>query len=142
MAEGSVEKFFGLPDWMNSRLVPATWWRDVPSIWGESTLAVEQFTKDGEEVVRVQIPGVDPDKDIDISVQGNHLTIHAERREETKDEKSGLRTEFRYGAFTRTVPLRPGASPDDVKASYVDGVLEVRVPIAEELTKKVPISRE
>lgn len=140
MADSSIEKFTGVPEWFGS-LFPSGWWRDVPSVFTDSQLAVEQFVKDGEEVVRVQIPGVDPDKDIDISVQGNHLTIHAERREETRDDKHGLRTEFRYGAFTRTVPLRAGATVEDVKASYADGVLEVRVPVGEAAAKKVQITR-
>lgn len=64
-----------------------------------------------------------------------------ERREETRDDKHGLRTEFRYGAFTRTVPLRAGATVEDVKASYADGVLEVRVPVGEAAAKKVQITR-
>ena len=65
------------------------------------------------------------------------LRIHAERTKETRYEKEGdeqegrTRSEFRYGSFTREVELPPGASEDDVKASYRNGIIEVRVPVKE-----------
>lgn len=76
------------------------------------------------------MPGLDPDKDVEIDVTGQMLRIRAERRQESKTEDKGrYRSEFRYGSFSRAVPLPAGATDQDVKATYKDGILEVRVPI-------------
>jgi HSP20 family protein len=107
-------------------------------------LRVEDFTEGSEAVVRVEMPGIDPDKDVEISVRDHTLRLRAERRQETKtEEKGAYRSEFRYGSFTRTVPLPAGATEKDVKATYKDGVLEVRVPIDREAAEatKIPIQR-
>jgi hypothetical protein len=72
------------------------------------------------------------------------LRVHAERREETKTEEKGTyRSEFRYGSFTRAVSLPTGATEKDVKATYKDGIREVRVPIDHAVaeSKKIPIQR-
>ena len=71
-------------------------------------------------------------------------TCRAERRQESKtEEKGGYRSEFHYGNFVRTLPLPVGASDKDVKATYKDGILEVRIPVdrKEAEAKKVPIER-
>ena len=85
-----------------------------------------------------------PDKDVEITVSDHMLQVNAERRQETKTEdKKGYRSEFRYGSFTRTVPLPTGATESDVKAGYTDGILEVRIPINPERaeSKKIPITK-
>lgn len=72
------------------------------------------------------------------------LQLRAERRSETKTEdKKGFRSEFTYGSFTRTVELPAGATDEDVKATYTDGILEVHIPIDTEQAdlKKIPVSR-
>src|SRR5579884_2712362 len=63
-----------------------------------SMIRVEEFTEDGKLVVRAELPGVDPDEDVDVSVHDGMLDIRAERREEEKDAKKG-HSEFRYGRF-------------------------------------------
>lgn len=108
------------------------------------TIRVEQFRDGDELVIRAEIPGVDPDSNIEITVAAGKLTLsaHRERREETKDD-GGLRSEFHYGSLTRTMSIPSNTSAVDVSASYADGILEVRVPVdtAEESKTKVPISR-
>ena len=110
----------------------------------EDVLRVEAYQEGGELVIRAEMPGIDPDKDVDIAVADGMLTIQAERREEKKQEgKAGYRSEFRYGMFRRTMPLPAGVKEDDIKASYVDGILEVRVPAAEQpapAVRKIPVS--
>lgn len=119
----------------------------LPELWqmlGSEEMKIEEFRADGDLVVRVELPGIDPDKDVEVSVSEGTLTIHAERTRETKEEtESHFRSEFRYGSFTRRIPLPAGANEDDVRASYTDGILEVRVPIVEgaATARKVPISR-
>jgi HSP20 family protein len=108
-------------------------------------IRVEQYTDGDQLVIRAELPGVDPDEAVDVSVAGDRLTIaaHREQREESKTDR-GFRSEFHYGAFRRTVPLPPGTTADDVKASYDDGILEVRVPIdrAKAATARVPVERK
>lgn len=80
-------------------------------------------------ILRAQMPGVEPHRDIDVVVEAGVLTVHAERKEE-KHKKTDGRSfhEFSYGSFTRQVSLPVDTQADDIAASYADGVLEVRVP--------------
>lgn len=113
--------------------------------WDASWLRVEEFRDGSTMVVRAELPGVDPDQDVDITVREGTLHIRAERRERTEEKtKSDYRSEFRYGSFSRNVTLPPGCRQEDVTATYRDGVLEVRVPVPQEPpagTGKVNISR-
>jgi HSP20 family protein len=105
---------------------------------------LEEFEDEGTLVVRAEMPGIDPDHDVDITIANGALRIHAERRQEsTSDDKSSYRSEFRYGEFVRTLPLPAGASEEDVKATYHDGILEVRIPLNTEQAeaRKVPVGR-
>ena len=61
------------------------------------------------------------------------LRINAQRRVEEKTEDQGYtRHELRYGSFTRTLPMPEGATEADITASYKDGMLEIRIPVAEQ----------
>ena len=119
-----------------------------PEMWAnwleETTPKVEEFETDGTMVIRAELPGIDPDRDVEITVTEGVLRIKAERRQETKTEdKRGFRSEFRYGSFVRAITLPAGASDADVKATYQDGILEVRLPISTDKAdaKKIPITR-
>lgn len=92
-------------------------------------------------VVRAELAGIDPDKDVEITVEGPMLRITAERREQEQSEgRDYVRKEFRYGSFTRTFPLPEGVTETDVKATYKDGILEVRVPLPQRAEAvKVPV---
>ena len=110
----------------------------------DEAMKVEEFREDGTLVVRAELPGIDPDKDVELTVADGYLTLHAERREEKKDEgKEHHRSEFTYGAFTRVIRLPVGTSETDVKATYTDGILEVRIPVdaAKAQAYKVPVTR-
>jgi len=129
-----------VPDLLDLFEAPFGAWRPfMPPIAAQAqAIRVEDYTDEGNYVVRAELPGIDPDKDVEITATGDVLRIHAERHEEHKDAH---RSEFRYGAFTRTLPLPHGATTDDIKASYDQGVLTVTVPMPEvkETTKRVPI---
>lgn len=102
---------------------------------------VEDYMDEGTYVLRAELPGIDPDKDVELHIEHDMLTITGERREESKDKNH---REFHYGSFRRTVPIPSGTKPDDVTAKYADGVLEVRVPAkTEEAPKmvKIPVQR-
>jgi HSP20 family molecular chaperone IbpA len=102
-------------------------------------MRLEDEMKDGRYQVRAEIPGVDPAKDIDITLHDGQLTIKAERSE--RKEFDG-RSEFSYGSFVRTVSLPAGADEDDVKATYDQGILTVSVAVGESkpAEKHVPIA--
>ncbi len=106
---------------------------------GDDVIRVDEYRDDDTQVIRAELPGIDPDKDVQISVSGGMLRINAERRVEEKTEEKGFtRREMRYGSFTRTLPLAEGATEDDIKADYKDGVLEIRVPVAQPAVQAQP----
>lgn len=91
-----------------------------------------EVVKDGEDaLVRLELPGVDVDKDVNVEVDHGRLVIHGERRDEraTEDAASDGRTlrEVRYGAFRRSFQLPAHITGEAVSASYDAGVLTVRV---------------
>jgi HSP20 family protein len=96
--------------------------------------AVDMHETKDDLVLRVELPGV-REKDVSVSITGDLLTIKGERRwseEEGKDQKF-LHVERAYGQFERLIQLPMAVQSDKVKASYRDGVLEIRLPKAEEL---------
>jgi HSP20 family protein len=112
----------------------------------DGAIRVEELVDGNRLVVRAELPGIDPENDVDVSVRDNHLRIDAHRQERKEEkEKGGYRTEFRYGSFSRTIPLPEGATEQDIEATYTDGVLEVRVPIPEQKhieAKKIEVKRK
>lgn len=110
-----------------------------PYLAGPATIRVEDYTEDGYYVVRAEIAGVDPEKDLEVTVGGGFLTIHAERSSKTEGRHH---SEFRYGSFARTLQLPPGADSDAVTAGYADGILTVKVAVKgeeKEAVKKIAI---
>jgi HSP20 family protein len=129
-------------DWPEMLRRPVVLWPER----GLDSIEVEEFTENGTLVVRVELAGIDPDKDVEVSVEDDVIHVGAERREEEKtEERNYVRRELRYGSFRRDLPLPKGTTQADVKASYKDGILEVRVPApAEDSTPasvKFPIAK-
>lgn len=118
-------------------------WFESPTLGFASMrnlVRVEDFMDGNDYVVRAEMPGIDPDKDVEVTIQGEVLTIRGQRREEERDKNH---SEFRYGSFTRSLRLPNGAKKDEVSAKYDAGVLEVRIPmgaVSPEATK-VPVQR-
>jgi HSP20 family protein len=110
---------------------------------GEAGLPIESFVKNGNLVVRADVPGLDP-KDIELTVLGNVLTIKGERKDEKEIKKENyFRREISYGAFERHMTLPSGVETDKVKASFKNGVIEVTMPMAKEaVAKKIPLEGE
>ena len=99
--------FTDLLDWFET-WPPVTDWRHD----GMHAVRVEERMEEGRYVLRAELPGIDPEKDVTVSVTDRVLTIRAERREETRTDG---RSEFQYGSFERFVtPCRAGsAAPGD-----------------------------
>jgi HSP20 family protein len=94
--------------------------------------AVDVFDTADAVVLKAELAGMDPD-DIEISVEDNVLTIKGERKfEEKVDDERYYRIERRFGTFQRSLALPQGVRSEDISADYDDGILEVRVPKAEE----------
>jgi HSP20 family protein len=112
---------------------------------GRGWLRVEELREGDTMVIRAELPGIDPDKDVELTVANGVLQIRAERQEKSEDTgKSGYRSEFRYGSFVRNLALPDGVKPEDVTAAYRDGILEVRVPLpkaAKQQAKKIEVNR-
>ena len=108
-----------------SRLTEATW---APQ--------VETFRKEGNLVVRADLPGLTKD-DIDIEIEDDVLVITGERSDETRDERDDFyRSERTYGRFFRAIQLPEGIDTDKIDASFKDGVLEVTIPAPKVTTPK------
>jgi HSP20 family protein len=130
-------------DWMDrlfeDRLLPGFMLRDA--FLGKDSVRIEEFAEDDALVIRAEMPGIDPDKDVEISMHDGMLHIRAERRESSEHkDKAGYRSEFTYGMFERALPLPAGVSETDVTATYKDGILEVRVPMTKGTTETAKIN--
>jgi HSP20 family protein len=115
----------------------------MPSSMG--SLACDISETDDAFVVSADLPGVDRN-DIDVSLNGNVLTIRAERKEESSDENAKRRPHFierRYGLYQRSFTLPANIVSDKVEADYQDGVLTLAIPKApESKAKKIQIGSE
>jgi HSP20 family protein len=96
----------------------------------------EVFERKGDLVARLDLPGIDPEKDLTVEVDDGELVMRGERRqrEEIKEE-TYHRLETRYGGFERRVRLPADVDPGRIAAEYKDGVLEVVIPGAAKALK-------
>lgn len=101
------------------------------------TPSVDMFEHNNELVIRAELPGLDP-KDIRVTMENDVLTIEGEREYEKEVRKENFyRREMTFGKFLRRMSLQPGLKPEDMKATYKKGVLEVRLPMV-----KAPAARQ
>lgn len=105
-----------------------------------AAMPIDAFRRGDEFVVEFDLPGVDSDS-IDLTVEKNVLTVHAERRRNDVEGVELLVGERPHGTFSRQLFLGEGLDTDRIDASYADGVLTLRLPIAEKAKpRRVPIS--
>jgi HSP20 family protein len=90
-------------------------------------IRVEDVLTDTQYLVRAELPGVQPDKDIEVSVDEGVLTIRAKREDQAQTRGH---SEFRYGLLQRSVRLPAGADTEHITARYDSGILEVTVPLS------------
>jgi HSP20 family protein len=103
---------------------------------GVSGLAVDMYETGDDLVVTAAVPGVRPE-DIDITVQGDILTIKGESQAETDENKSGYHLhERRFGRFHRQVALPTTVRSDAAEAHFENGILRLRLPKAEEAKER------
>jgi HSP20 family protein len=104
------------------------WFDTEPLMRPGRMIRIEDRLTDTEYLIRAELPGCDPQKDIQVGVEQGLLTIKCEREEQRQEHD---RTEFRYGALQRVIRLPGNAVDNKIAAKYDKGVLEVKIPLAE-----------
>lgn len=121
--------------WFGPRLgrnTSTSQWRAAADMWAP---AIEVSHRDNELLVRADLPGMKRD-DVCVDVTDDNITISGKREQEQETERGGIyRSERSYGSFCRTIPLPEGAMADQAKATFKDGVLEVRMPAPDQTTR-------
>lgn len=128
--------FWDLLDWFDDdfRMFPM-----VRPFAGTQVMRIEDYVEDGAYVLRAELPGIDPDKDVEITIGDGVLRVKAQREEARRETH---RSEFHYGSLSRSVTLPATADDDDVTATYRHGVLEIRIGLTDEKkqdVKHIPI---
>ena len=114
----------------------------TPERWDDfgnfSKIPAAELTESDDALhLKVEVPGIEA-KDLDIQVMADRVAISGERKSETKSEEDGkTRSEFRYGKFSRVIPLPVRIQNTNVTADYKDGILNLTLPKAEEEKNKV-----
>ncbi len=116
----------------------------TPSVRGAGFTPSADVVRDGQDaLVRVEVPGLDPEQDVTVEVVGNSLVIRGERKDERAEDSHGrVLREVRYGSFRRSFSLPAHVTGDDVTATYDQGVLTVRVAgvHTEPATQRIPVT--
>lgn len=136
--ERRFEDFFRRP----FSLMEAPWWTRWPALAGEVSPTADIYEEGGDIVVKAEIPGMKKEE-IHVDINEKTMTLSGEKKKEEKVEKKDyVRIERAYGSFARTFHLPAEVQTDKARATFKDGVLEVRVPKTAEAasrTRKVTI---
>lgn len=104
-------------------------------------MPIDAHRRGDEFLVELDLPGVDPES-IELTVERNVLTVHAERRRADGDDVEVLISERPHGTFSRQLFLGDALDTSKIDAGYADGVLTLRLPVAERAKpRRVPVSR-
>ena len=141
-----VSRVEDIEHWME-RFMDDMWRRPFPSLFGRDRWlpirqlsirmpSIDVYEEKDSVVVKAELPGMKKE-DIEVNLAGENLTIKGEKKEDKEvKEDNYYRRERSYGSFTRAVALPCEVKSDEIKASFKDGVLEIRVPKTEEAKKK------
>jgi HSP20 family protein len=101
---------------------------------------VDVFEKGGNIIVKADLPGID-EKDLDIEIEGNYLTIKGSKEEEHEEKGEGYRSiERSKGSFSRTIALPENINRESIEAEYKKGVLSLTIPKSpESVTRKISV---
>ena len=102
---------------------------------------VEIQEREGKLLVTADLPGLSKD-DVRVEITNEGLVLEGERREEHEERVGGIyRTERAYGSFRRVIPLPEEVKADQAEASFDNGVLEIRIPLARESSsrRQIPV---
>src|SRR5579871_3277531 len=116
-------------------------WAEAKPHFRKHCPAIESFVDSGRLVIRVDLPGVDP-KDVGIKIEGDLLTISGTRATTAieGERQHFMQREIGYGIFERAISIPKGVKEEDISAAWRNGVLELKVPLAEGIEiKRVPL---
>jgi HSP20 family protein len=100
---------------------------------------VELAYRDGNLVVSAELPGIN-DSDVQVQINDDVLVIQGERRVEREENDGGIRrTERQYGQFYRAIALPDGADVERATADFQNGVLQIKIPIAQSQMRQIPV---
>ena len=112
------------------------------SRWRGGVMPLDAYEKDGEYVLRFDLPGIDPDK-IDVAIEDRVLTVKAERSIEDTVGANWILRERPTGIHSRQVRLGDSLDVGNVDADYTEGVLTVTLPVREEaLPQKIAVTAQ
>src|SRR3954462_11783672 len=107
-----------------------------------TAMPMDAYRKDDSFLVQFDLPGIDPES-IDLTVERNVLTVHASRTRPSGEEVEMLAAERPHGSFSRQLFLGDTLDVDALQADYTDGVLTLRIPVAERAKpRKVSINAQ
>lgn len=112
--------------WREAGLAPFEWSNLAWLPMFGPTIRVEDYLEGDKYVIKAELPGVDPVKDVKIMYLDGALRLTVTR---TEEHKEAARSEFHYGTFTRTVMLPAGAKENTIVATYDAGILQITVEI-------------
>lgn len=102
--------------------------------------ALDVYTEGDTLHARLELPGIDPDADVDIEVENGVLRVSGERKQTAEHEGDGwFRREMHYGFFERRIGLPEGVDAEGVKASYEAGILDIAIPMPAQPKTKVKV---
>lgn len=123
-------------------MMESPWWTRWPGLAGEVSPAMDIYEEGGDIILKAEIPGMKKEE-IHVDINEKSVTISGEKRKEEKTERRDyLHLERTYGSFMRTFALPAEVRTDKVRATFKDGVLELRMPKTEEAasrTRKIAI---
>ena len=136
-----MEKWFD--NVLSRKFFPAAWFpRSRFSDEGAVSPMVDIFEDGDDLVVKAEVPGMQKEE-IEVNISGDSITISGEKKTEEKvDRKNYFRYECSFGSFSRRLPLPVETRIDEARATFRDGVLEIRLPKSEKAkakVKKIPI---
>ncbi len=128
-----IDRWFG-EDWFDMDTMRSTIFNDfVDTTW---TPAVDIEEKDGKYVLKAELPGLKKE-DIHVELKDGYLTLRGERNMEHEDKKKNYhRIERAYGSFERSFRVPDTVKEKDIHASFKDGILELTVPVMEDVKHK------
>lgn len=120
-------------EWIDAWLPTEVPWRNP-----QFPLRMEETRQDGQVIVRVEVPGINPARDVDVVIDEGTLTVAGRR---LASEQTAERSEFSYGEFTRMVTLPRDVDEESARATYRDGILTITMATTGEsaVTRHVPI---
>jgi HSP20 family protein len=106
------------------------------------TPQVEVMEREGNMIVRADLPGMNPD-DVQVEITDDAIILQGERRQEHEEQREGRYvSEVTYGTFYRAIPLPEGANAENARATFRDGVLEITVPVQQRESRRKQLQIE